>query len=249
MARATAAAVIIGNEVLSAKVEERNGTWLTHRLRRRGVELRALSVVRDDVDAIVDAVLRARDEAEWVITSGGIGPTHDDLTVRAVALALGRRVCRVEAIEAAIRNRSLAEGKGEPSPQAFRLAEVPEGTELIENPGSSYPIFRCGPFFMLPGVPELFRRQLEVILPRLAGEALHYRELLVSISESEIAAALDAVALELPHVAIGSYPQFDPAVSYRVKLTLEHESEEEVGRAAAILRARLPAGALKGDPA
>src|SRR5439155_7291018 len=90
-----AAAVIIGNEVLSAKVIEQNGALLVKRLRERGVPLRSLHVVADEIDAIVEAVALARRHARWVFTSGGIGPTHDDVTVRPVAPALGRKVVRL----------------------------------------------------------------------------------------------------------------------------------------------------------
>src|SRR5512143_3282871 len=91
-----AAASIIGHEVLTAKVVDANGPHLIRRLREVGVPLRSLEVVPDEVDAIVDAVARARGKARHVFTSGGIGPTHDDVTVRAVALALGRRVVRLQ---------------------------------------------------------------------------------------------------------------------------------------------------------
>jgi molybdenum cofactor synthesis domain-containing protein len=237
MSRVTASAVIIGNEVLSAKVEEQNGAWLIQRLHLQGVELRSLCMVRDEVDAIVGAVARAHREADWVVTSGGIGPTHDDVTVRAVALALSRNVVRRPEIEAGIRSHYRARG-GSPPPEAFRLAEVPEGTALLENPGSGYPIFLCDRIFILPGVPELFRRQLEVVLPRLGGSPLHYRELLLNVGESELAQALDEVALSMPDVAIGSYPQFDPAISYRVKVTVEHERPARVEEAVAALLAK-----------
>src|SRR5262245_15654778 len=99
MERTGAAAVIIGNEVLSAKVQALNGSRLMQRLRERGIPLRSLEVVPDEVDLIVDAVTRARARAKYVFTSGGIGPTHDDVTVRAVALALGRPVVRLPEME------------------------------------------------------------------------------------------------------------------------------------------------------
>lgn len=244
MGRATAAAVIIGNEVLSAKVEELNGAWLIQKLHGQGVELVSMSVVRDDVDAIVEAVVRSRDAADWVITSGGIGPTHDDVTVRAVALALGRRVVRSPEIEDGIRGHYRARGGGDPPPEAFRLAEVPEGTQLLENAGNGYPIFECDRVFLLPGVPELFRRQLGVVLPRLGGSPLSCEVLLLGVGESEIARALDAVALSMPEVSIGSYPQFDPDLPYRVKVTVEHEEKSRVEAAVAELIERLPPGSV-----
>src|SRR5215467_6262149 len=118
----SAAGVVICNEVLSAKVQEQNGAHLIKRLRERGVQLRCLVIVPDEIDAIVEAVAAARRSAKYVITSGGIGPTHDDVTVRAVALALGRKVVRLPEVE----RMSRAHYGPSMAPQALRLAEAPE---------------------------------------------------------------------------------------------------------------------------
>src|SRR5215472_13823449 len=114
----SAAGVVIGNEVLSAKVQEQNGAHLIKRLRERGVPLRCLVIVLDEIDAIVEAVAAARRSAKYVITSGGIGPTHDDVTVRAVALALGRKVVRAGWLEERIREYY----GGRTTREALRLA-------------------------------------------------------------------------------------------------------------------------------
>ncbi|MHB8873574.1 MAG: molybdopterin-binding protein, partial [Myxococcaceae bacterium] len=112
-----AAAVIVGNEVLTAKVVEQNGAHLIRRLRELGVALRSVQIVPDEIDAIVEAVATARRKARWVFTSGGIGPTHDDVTVRGVSMALGRKVVRVAAMEQLIKDHY-----GERlSPEALRL--------------------------------------------------------------------------------------------------------------------------------
>src|SRR4051812_3719441 len=121
------AAVVIGNEVLTAKVTEANGAWLIKRLRERGILLHSVHFVLDEVDAIVEAVAAARRRAKWVLTSGGIGPTHDDVTVRAVALALGKPVVRLPEMEKLVREHY----QGRLTPEALRLAEAPEGSELI----------------------------------------------------------------------------------------------------------------------
>jgi molybdenum cofactor synthesis domain-containing protein len=234
-----AAAVIIGNEVLSAKVEEQNGAHLVRRLRERGVPLRHLAIVPDEVDAIVEALLTARRAAAHVITSGGIGPTHDDVTVRSVALALGRRVVRSPEIEGALRARDPA-----PTPEALRLAEIPEGAELVFQEGLWYPAMVCERVYLLPGVPKLFRYQLEAVLPRIPGQPLHLATLYLSATEPEIARALDEVALSSPDVAIGSYPQFDAALDYKVKVTVEHPARARVEEILARLSAVLPEGAI-----
>jgi molybdenum cofactor synthesis domain-containing protein len=240
MERPCAAAVIIGNEVLTAKIQDVNGPLLAQRLRDRGIPLRSISIVPDEVDAIVEAVARARSLADHVFTSGGIGPTHDDVTVRAVALALGRRVVRLPALEEMVRahyGESLAS-------EALRLAEAPEGTELLWSQGIWYPILRCEEVYLLPGVPQLFKHQLEAVLGRLDGVPIRLRSLYLSSEEPEIAHVLDRVALDAPKVAIGSYPVLDRARGYRVRVTVENPESAVVDEVVARLQRELPAGSI-----
>ena len=235
-----AAAIIIGNEVLTAKVTEANGSWLIKRLRERGVLLHSVHFVLDEVDAIVEAVSAARRRARWIFTSGGIGPTHDDVTVRAVALALNRPVIRLPEMEVLVR-----EHYGDRmTPEALRLAEAPEGSELIYQAEARYPVLACDDIFMLPGVPQLFRLQLETILGRLPVTPVNIQVLYLDAAEAEVAGAIDKVALAMPEVAIGSYPTFDVGADYRVKVTLEHPEAGPVQTAAKRLEALLPAGCL-----
>ena len=235
-----AAAIIIGNEVLTAKVVDANGPHLIRRLRERGIPLRSLEIVPDEVDLIVEAVARARLRARHVFTSGGIGPTHDDVTVRAVALALGRKVVRLPEMVALVREKAAERMTAE----ALRLADAPEGAELLHQPGSWYPVLTVQGVFMLPGVPQLFRTQLEAVLARLSGSPVHLRVLYLGLSESLIAAVLDRVALDMPHVAIGSYPMFDPALDYLVKVTVEGGERGPVEEAVTRLQAGLPSGSV-----
>ena len=235
-----AAALIIGNEVLTAKVTEANGAWLIRRLRERGVVLQCVHFVLDDVDAIVEALTAVRRRARWIFTSGGIGPTHDDVTVRAVALALGRPVVRLPEIERLIREHYGEQMK----PEALRMAEAPEGAELLHHADARYPVLACDEVFMLPGVPELFRLQLEAVLARLPFTPISMQVLYLSAVEAEVAGALDQVALAMPEVAIGSYPTFDRQAGYRVKVTLEHAQPGPVAAAVQRLEALLPPGCL-----
>jgi molybdenum cofactor synthesis domain-containing protein len=239
MERTGAAAVIIGNEVLSAKVVDANGPHLIRRLREIGIPLRSVEIVTDDVDVIVDAVARARSRAEYVFTSGGIGPTHDDVTVRAVALAMGRQVVRLPEMVELIRNRS-----DHLSEEAMRLADAPEGAVLLPQEGSWFPVLTVDKVFLLPGVPQLFKLQLETVLKRLRGTPVQLRCLYLRLGESTIAAVLDRVALDMPHVAIGSYPVFDAELDYRVKVTIEAAELAPVEEALARIRAGLPAEAV-----
>ncbi|MDX2015244.1 MAG: molybdopterin-binding protein [Myxococcaceae bacterium] len=238
---AGAAGLIIGNEVLTAKVRERNGALLIERLRARGIPLVGLFVVPDDVDAIVEAFLVARRRARYLFTSGGIGPTHDDVTVRAVALALQRPVVQVPEIV-----RSLTEAfKGKPvPPEALRLADAPAGSRLIHGPRLQYPALACDDVFLLPGVPELFEAQLETVLDGLSGQPVVTRLVFLDAHEHEIAPVLDAAALEVPEVEIGSYPTFDPSAGYRVKVTVEHVERARVDAMVDRLVRELPASAV-----
>jgi molybdenum cofactor synthesis domain-containing protein len=235
-----AAAVVIGNEVLNAQVADENGAHLIRRMRERGIALRSLAVVPDEVDAIVEAVVRARSRARWVLTSGGIGPTHDDVTVRAVALALGRRVVRLPEMLALL----AVHYPDARTPEALRLAEAPEGTRLLHQEGSWYPVLACEDVFLLPGVPPLFRRQLETVLHTLPGHPVFLRALYLGRGEAEIAAALDRVALETPGVGIGSYPVYGTEVDHRVRITVEGPEQGAVDAAVARLQRELPAGAV-----
>ena len=235
-----AAGLIIGNEVLTAKVDEQNGTWLARRLRERGVPLAGLVIVPDDVDAIVEALQLLKRRAQWIVTSGGVGPTHDDVTVRAVALALGRRVIRLPEIEQLVKEHYRERA----TPEALRLADAPEGSELIAQPGLRYPVLACDGVFMLPGVPALFQLQLETVLTRLPSSTLAMTVLYLSASEPEIARALDQVALSMPHVAIGSYPNFDEVLGFKVKLTIEHADAAPVAEAVGRLERTLPDGSI-----
>lgn len=240
MASSGAAAVIIGNEVLTAKVADQNGPVLINRLRGQGIPLHRVLVVPDEVDAIVEAVSLARRAARWVFTSGGVGPTHDDVTVRAVAMALGKSVVRLPEMEVLVR----AHYGERLTPEALRLAEAPEGSTVWFQDGLRYPVLECNGVFMLPGVPELFRLQVDVVLARLPSQPISTAVLFLGLAEADIAAALDQVALAMPQVAIGSYPTFDPNADYRVKITIEHTQEELVSQVVARLEAALPAKAV-----
>jgi len=237
----TASLVVVGSEVLSAKVPDENGPFLAKRLRELGVELRALVTVADRMDDIVEAVDRERRRVDWLFTSGGVGPTHDDVTVPAVARALGRPLVRLAALEEAIRAIHRRHHGGEPTEAALRMAVVPEGTELTGDQG--YPTLRCANVVLLPGVPRFFQYQFERFAPVLTGAPFRLACLYLSLPEDRIAPALDAVAHAHPAVEIGSYPRFDDA-DHLVRLTVEARDLAAVQAALAALLAALPAGAV-----
>ncbi|HEX9400996.1 MAG TPA: molybdopterin-binding protein [Anaeromyxobacter sp.] len=238
----TAVLVVVGSEVLSAKVVDENGPWAARRLRELGVRLLAIYTVPDWMDAVVDAVDRARQQADWVFTSGGVGPTHDDLTVAAVARALGRPIARSPALVEAIRAIHREHHAGaEPPAAVLRMADVPEGTRLLGDAG--YPTLMAANVVMLPGVPQFFRFQFDRIAHLLEAPPFRLACVFLSAGEGAIAPALDRVAHANPLVEIGSYPRFDEA-DHRVMVTIESKDAARVAAALAALLAELPAGSV-----
>ena len=224
----TAAVLLIGNELLSGKICDQNGHNLAKMLRRRGIRLLEVCTVEDDLAAIGAALHRLLELAPLVFTSGGVGPTHDDVTLEAVALALGRPLRRDPAMERILRahfgERLTAAG--------LKMADLPDGTELTAEHG--WPVMRLRlargrRIYILPGIPELCRAKIEALeaipgeLPDAGGWAL---ELLhTAIDEADLAAPLNRVVADHPQVEIGSYPRWtaDPRGGMRclVRVTFE----------------------------
>jgi molybdenum cofactor synthesis domain-containing protein len=238
----TAVLVVVGNEVLSAKVQDENGPWTARRLRELGVQLLAIHTVPDRVEEIAEVVARERRRADWVFTSGGVGPTHDDVTACAVARALGRPVSRSPELAEAVRALHRRHHGGvDPPDAALRMADVPEGTRLLGDP--SFPTLVVENVAMLPGVPRFFRFQFEGIAQALASPPFRLACVYLTAEEDDVAPLLDGVARAHPAVEIGSYPRFDDA-DHRVKVTVEAKDAARVSAALAALLAVLPPRAI-----
>jgi molybdenum cofactor synthesis domain-containing protein len=238
----TAVLVVVGNEVLSAKVQDENGPWAARRLRELGADLLAIHTLPDRAEVIAELVERVRRGADWVFTSGGVGPTHDDVTVPAVARALGRPVVRSAELAESVRAMYRRHHDGaEPPDAALRMADVPQGTRLLGDP--SFPTLVAENVVMLPGVPRFFRFQFEGVAHLLSAPPFRLACVYVSSDEDQIAPLLDGVARAHPGVEIGSYPRFDDA-DHRVKVTVEAKDAARVAAALAALLAALPASAV-----
>jgi molybdenum cofactor synthesis domain-containing protein len=239
----TAVLVVVGSEVLSAKIEDVNGPWAARRLRDLGVRLLAIQTVPDAMDDVVEIVDRSRRRADWVFTSGGVGPTHDDITVAAVARALGRPVARSPELVRAITAIHREHHGGEDPPEAaLRMADVPEGTRLLGDP--AYPTLVAGNVVMLPGVPQFFRFQFDRVAHLLEAPPFRLASVFLSCEEGAFAPALDQVARGHPAVEIGSYPRFDAGADYRVLVTLEAKDGAAVRAALRALLDALPAACV-----
>ena len=226
----TAAIIVIGDEVLSGKVEEQNARFLVRELRGLGVAVRRIEVVPDVPGEIAAAVTKASAEFDHVFTSGGIGPTHDDVTIAAIAAAFAVPVVRDQTLANLIREMSgsrLFE-------RDLRMADVPEGANLIGDEGapSRWPVVAFRNVYVLPGVPSILRRKFSMIRGRFQASPFYGRQIYSRDGEGAIADTLDKAATDFPSVAVGSYPHVD-ATDHKVLVTLDGRDEAMVARACA----------------
>jgi molybdenum cofactor synthesis domain-containing protein len=201
-ANPTACVLLIGNELLSGKTQDANLKFLAEELAKLGIKLAEARVVRDDEDAIVAHVNECRARYTYVFTTGGIGPTHDDITAQSIARAFG-----VDLVldEEAMR-RMRATGR-ELNDARLRMARVPAGASLVDNPISQAPGFRMGNVYVLAGIPSIARAMFSSAVPELVrGAAIHSRAVDVLLREGDLAAPLERIAESHPEVEIGSYP-------------------------------------------
>ena len=199
----TAAILVIGNEILSGRTREANAHLAAERMFERGCRLEEIAVVPDIAERIISTLNRLRADFDAVITSGGIGPTHDDITMESIAHAFD-----VPLIEHRYVVQAMTEyyGKGGLNDGRRRMARVPQGAHLLRCAKSIAPGAIIGNIYVLAGVPSIFASQLEVILDNFGGQAFQRREVEVCLPESSFAAALDRLQAKFPDVEIGSYP-------------------------------------------
>ena len=204
--RPTAAMIVIGDEILSGRTRDVNLHRLAGRLTERGVDLREARVVGDDAGAIEAAVRALAATCDHVFTSGGMGPTHDDITADCVARAMGAPLSVREDARAALEAHYARTGVAL-NEARLRMARVPEGGALIENPVSGAPGFTIGNVHVMAGVPAIFEAMLESVLARIAGgPPLVSETLRVERGEGDVAGPLGALAEARPELSFGSYP-------------------------------------------
>jgi molybdenum cofactor synthesis domain-containing protein len=236
----TAGIVLVGNEILSGKVEDQNAAYLCRELRQLGVEVRRIVVIPDEVDVIAREVGLASGTLDVVFTSGGVGPTHDDVTIEGVARAMAVAVVRHPALVAILQHHY---GGASLNEAHLKMAEVPQGAELVSHDTVRFPTILMRNVYILPGVPEIFRRKFDALRERFRDDPIHLRNVFVRIGESALAEHLNAVLHDFPALALGSYPEFSNP-DYRVKVTLESRDQGYVEAALAKLLERLPADAV-----
>jgi molybdenum cofactor synthesis domain-containing protein len=234
----TAAVLVIGDEILSGRTKDQNIGHIAERLTEIGIDLREVRVVPDDEPVIVDALNALRSRYTYVFTTGGIGPTHDDITADAVAKAFGvgidhdpRAVALLSEIFPAA---SLNEAR-------MRMARLPDGSDLIVNTVSKAPGFRIGNVHVMAGVPKIMHAMLDEVLPTLrTGPKVLSETILANAKEGEIGTPLGAIQATYPSASIGSYP-FQNEAGYNTNIVVRSRDPEVLAQAASDVRSMLAA--------
>jgi molybdenum cofactor synthesis domain-containing protein len=235
----TAGIILIGNELLSGKVADANAVYLCRELRALGVDVRRIVVIPDEIEQIAVEVAEFSGGFDVVFTSGGVGPTHDDVTIEGVARAFGVPVVRDPAMVAAL--ESFLGGRLNPA--RLRMAEIPLGAQPMTADGLVFPAVVMKNVYVLPGVPELFRLKFEGLKERFRDVPFHLASVFVSVGEGSLAEHLNGLLERHPELLLGSYPEYSNP-EYKVKVTLESKDRAYMERALADFLERLPASAV-----
>jgi len=228
------AILVVGDEILSGDTEEANAGHMARALFDRGVSLGRIVVVPDTTDEIASQVAVLAKEFDVVITCGGIGPTHDDVTLESIAQAFD-----VPLIEHPELMALLHKWRGDDLDEGHRrLARVPAPT-MLHWYDDAFPLLQVNNVYVLPGVPRLLRQKLAHLLGRLAGEPQHQRQFSVTQDELSIADVLSAIQDRSPTVSVGSYPHTTAPGQWSLRLVLKSRDEDALDRACADLQSHL----------
>jgi len=227
--------VIIGNEVLSGKVADENSHFLCCELRKLGSEVRRIVTIPDEIDRVAETVADFASLFEWVITSGGIGPTHDDVTIQGIAAGFDVPVERSEELVQVLHLHF----KEQLSESILKMADVPRGTELLHHGTLPWPVLRFRNVYIFPGIPRILRTKFHTVQEDFRGGAIHSRHVHVAEREDRLAEPLSAVARRYEAVRLGSYPILDGG-DFRVVISLESRSCDDLKAASEALLDLLP---------
>jgi len=231
--------VIIGNEVLSGKTRDTNSHFFCTELRQLGVEVQKISTIQDDIETIGKEVATFSDRFDYVFTSGGVGPTHDDVTIEGVAHGLGVRVVRHPDIERRMRQR-LGDQVNE---ARLRMANVPEGATLLATEAPFAAIVKIRNIYIFPGIPRILEERFHAIKETFRDTPYYLKNVFVRYGEGIIASILNELLVNFPNLMLGSYPVLD-LPEYKVKVTLESKDSDYLEQALRALIASLPPDAV-----
>ncbi len=236
----TSGVLVIGNEILSGKVVDANSPFLCRELRSLGVDVERVTVLPDVVDVIAGEVRAMSERFDYVFTSGGVGPTHDDLTMDGIAAAFRRPLELNDSIVERIRR---AQGR-EPNQSQLKMARIPAQAKLLDSGDLWFPVVVVENVYVFPGIPELLRKKFESIRERFRGVPFVLKRVYVRQRESDIAEVLNGLLSEFPELMLGSHPRVGQEDFY-VMLTLESRDPGYVQDALDRLLAKLPAETIR----
>jgi molybdenum cofactor synthesis domain-containing protein len=235
----TAALLVIGNEILSGKVRDTNSAYLSVELRKLGVDLERILTIPDVIEIIANEARAMSESYDFVFTSGGIGPTHDDLTMDGIAMAFDLDIV----LNQSMVDRMARHSKAPINDAMKKMALIPEGAEVLDVGGLWFPVVVVSNVHIFPGIPELFEKKFDSIRDRFSGVPFQLRKIYVRENESDIAETLNTLLKEFSELMLGSYPRINEK-DYRVLLTLESRDPEYLARATDTLISRLPRDAI-----
>ena len=231
--------IVIGDEVLSGKVEDINSTWLIEQLRELGGRVREVAIIPDDLDVIAATVRRFSASFSTVFTTGGIGPTHDDLTMKGVGRAFDRPLVESPELIAAIRGFF-----GDERVEAYRvMARVPEGTVMEHDGELPFPSTRFDNVWILPGDPKVMRLKFNAVKESFRQNPFHLRRIYTTLEEGDILELLAETEAAVAEVSVGSYPVYGNP-DYKVQVTVESKNASAVDEAAGRIRDGLGADSI-----
>ncbi len=235
----TAGIIIIGNEILSGKVQDVNSFYLATELRALGVNVKRISVIPDEEEVIGREVREFSDKYDYVFTSGGVGPTHDDVTMSGIAKGFGLKTM----IHPDLEKFLTAKYNSQLNKAVLKMTEVPEGAEIIVTSTIRFPIVVFKNIFIFPGIPEYLRTKFSLIKERFRTSPIYLKKLFLSARESEIACILNESVAENADVTFGSYPVVGNK-EYSVIVIAESKSADSLHKAVEYFLNRLPENKL-----
>lgn len=230
----SAAIVTIGDELLSGKTKDLNTPFLIEELTRQGVNVRFCLMLPDESTLIGDTIKQYAPMVDWMFVCGGLGPTHDDITLESLASSFGVKLERNKNLEKLIKRKLGSKC----TPEHLKMAFIPEGTQLLTPKNISIPIIQFQNIIVFPGVPELMQNLFNALKDRFQGQLKGETEILLNADEGRIAQDLKEVLDEFEGLKIGSYPT-QLKEGYNLKLILQHDSKQIVAAAKAALKQRL----------
>lgn len=234
----TAGIIIIGDEILTGKVQDYNSFFMAQELWSHGIQLLRISIIPDIIEEIAREVRDFSDRFDHVFTSGGIGPTHDDVTIEGISKAFSVPSVIDPTLEAFL-NTKL----GPLSPEQLKMAEVPEGAELIQDENLSFPLIKYRNVFILPGIPQLLRKKFFALEKIFDEPTVYLKKVYLNESESKAAPVLNDIVRRYKNVKIGSYPVIDNE-EYSVMVTMESLDAVVLAAALKELLDKMPAEKL-----